>query len=279
MRKRGEAASNSMSTESARIRYYSDPVHDDYAGTNIDTHHVGEEFRYVRKSILWEFVAFIVYYIIAFPLVYLMAKIGLGVKFENRKVLRKLKGTGYFLYGNHTQVLDAYIPPLAAFPKRAYIIAGPDAVSIPGLSHIVMMLGALPIPTGTHAMRNFLKAIKTRCRQKACIAVYPEAHIWPYYTGIRPFPDTSFHYATKLNAPAVAMVTTYRKRKGLFALSKRPGMTVTFSEPMYPDETLAPREAQKELRDRVYNFMKEVSEGREQVEYIQYIYQPKEENE
>ena len=104
-----------MKTE--RVVYYSDPLHDDFAGTNINTCTLGEDFPLIRRGPVWRFLAFVVYYIIAMPLVWLMSKLILGLKFENRRALRQLRGTGFFLYGNHTQLLDAYIPPLAAFPK------------------------------------------------------------------------------------------------------------------------------------------------------------------
>ncbi|MBQ9046123.1 MAG: 1-acyl-sn-glycerol-3-phosphate acyltransferase [Oscillospiraceae bacterium] len=255
-----------------RVQYYSDPVNDDFAGTSINTCEVGADFPYVRSSVLWKGLSFLVYYIIAVPIVFLVSKLYLGLRFENRKAPRSLRGAGYYLYGNHTRVLDAFVPAMAAYPKKAYIIAGPDAVSISGLKHIVMMLGALPIPTELSAMRAFLEAVSQRYKENNCVAIYPEAHIWPFYTGIRPFSDTAFRYPVKENAPVIAMVTTYRKRKGLFQLLKKPGMTVIFSDPMFPDPSLSPRKAQRELRDRVYRFMEETAEGREQVEYIRYCY-------
>lgn len=260
-----------------RVYTYSDPLNDDFAGTNIKTCHVGKEFCYIRTSLLWRVASFLVYYIIALPIVWLVAKLYLGLKFENRSALRKLHGKGFFLYGNHTQILDAFIPPLAVFPKRSYIIAGPDVVSIPGIKHLVMMLGALPIPTYLPALRGLLNAISVRCSQCACIAVYPETHIWPFYTGIRPFPDTAFRYPVSENAPAIAMVTTYRKRKGLFRFFKRPGMTVSFSEAMFPDPSLAPRVAQAELRNRVFTFMETTAGEKNQVCYVRYEYVPKKE--
>ena len=253
-----------------RIVYYSDPLNDDFAGTNINTQEIPANFCYLHRSPLWKIATFLVYYVVAIPLVWLMAKLLLGLKFENRKLLKRLKKQGVFLYGNHTQILDAYIPPLAVFPKKGYIAASPDTVSIPGIRHLVMMLGALPIPSEVAGMRHFLEAIKTRCGEASGIAIYPEAHIWPFYTGIRPFSDLSFRYPVICNAPVVAMVTTYRKRKGLFAFCRRPGMTVTFSEPFYPDRSLPPRESQADLCKKVYDFMCEVSASTEQVEYIRY---------
>ena len=258
-----------------RVYAYSDPLNDDFAGTNITTCRVGKEFRFVRSSLLWRAVSFVVYYVIAFPIVWLVARLYLGLRFENKKVLRQLRGKGFFLYGNHTQILDAFLPAIAAFPRRAYIVAGPDVVSIPGIKYLVMMLGALPIPTEMSAMRGFLDAISLRYRQNACVAMFPEAHIWPYYTGIRPFPDTSFRYPVKENAPAVAMVVTYRKRKGLFRFLKRPAITVSFSEIMMPDRSLTPRKAQRALRNRALAFMEAVAGSKDQICYIRYEYKPK----
>lgn len=258
-----------MKTE--RVIYWSDEQNDDFAGNNITTAKVGQDFKFVRRGVIWRFFAFIAYYVIAVPLVFLVSKLYLGLKFENRKAVKKVGKSGFFLYGNHTRELDAFIPAMAAFPKKAYVIANPDAVSIPMLKHFVMMIGCLPIPTGLEGMRGFLAAVHQRYSEGGVIGIYPEAHIWPFYTEIRSFRDVSFRYPVEEKAPVIAMVTTYRKRSGLFALAKKPGMTVTLSEPMYPDPSLPPREAKRDLRDRVYDFMVKTSSSKENVEYIKYV--------
>ena len=254
-----------------KVVYYSDSLKDDFAGTNIKAQSVGGDFPFLHKSRIWNFAAFLLYYMVASPLVFIISKVYLGLKFENRQVVKKLKNTGFYLYGNHTRDLDAFIPPMVAFPKKAHIIANSDAVSIPFLHNVVQMLGAIPVPDSLSGMKGFTEAVFYRCKEKKCVAIFPEAHVWPFYTGIRPFPDTSFHYPVKDGSPVIAMVTTYRKRKGVFLLSKRPGMTVTLSEPMYIDSTLPPKKAQKELRDRVYSFMTEISSTKENIEYIKYV--------
>ena len=67
----------------------------------------------------------------------------------------------------------------------------------------------------TIAAMNLIRAL--RIKQKRTVAVYPEVHIWPWYTGIRPFPAVSFAYPVKDGVPAVAFVTIYRKRKAVQA--------------------------------------------------------------
>lgn len=260
-----------------RVVYYSDPLRDDFARTGIVSREIGPEFPFQRKSRLWNGLAALLYYCIAVPLVYVLSKVYLGLKIENRRALKAVRGSGFFLYGNHTHYFDAFLPALAAFPQRAYVVANPDAVSLPFLKNLTLMLGVVPIPTKLPAMRSFMATVSRRCGEGCCVAVFPEAHIWPYYTGIRPFPDTAFRYPVRENAPVVAMAATYRRRRGLLRWMKRPAMTVVLSEPMYPDPELSPRKAQEELRDRVYQFMVEVSTTRENVAYVRY--EPKSEAE
>ena len=261
--------------KSEQIIYYTDPIHDDFAENQIKTKRVGEDFSFVIGNKIWNLFAFLLYYIVAIPIVWMIAKVYLGLKFENRDALKKVRGTGFFLYGNHTRELDAFLPALSAFPAKAYIIAHADAVSIPLLKNVVLMLGAIPIPTERNGMRGFLEAVSLRIREKQCVAIFPEAHIWPFYTGIRPFSATSFHYPVITKAPAIAMVITYRKRKGLFRFAKKPGMTISFSEPFYAKDNLSPKAAQKELRNQVYSFMTQVSSEKENIEYIKYVYKPR----
>ena len=142
--------------------YYTDPLNEDFAENKIKTSSVGQDFLYLRRSLIWNGCARFLYYVIAIPIVYLISKLYLGVRFENRRAARKLRGG--FLYANHTRSLDAFIPALCAYPHRAFIIANPDAVSIPFLRNIVMMLGAIPVPTETHAYQSFRKAITKNCR-------------------------------------------------------------------------------------------------------------------
>ncbi|MBP5314065.1 MAG: 1-acyl-sn-glycerol-3-phosphate acyltransferase [Eggerthellaceae bacterium] len=259
-----------------RVIYYTDPINDDFATGKIKTKTVDATHKFVNRNIIWNVSAMILYYLVAAPLILMISKFYLGVKFENRAVLKQVRRGGYFLYGNHTRDLDAFLPALSAFPKRVHIIAHANAVSTPILKHIVVMLGAIPVPSGTSGMKGFLEAVDLRIKEKRCVAIYPEAHIWPFYTGIRPFTETSFWYPVKMRVPAVAMVVTYRRRAGVFRIFKKPGMTITFSEPFFADDKLSPKRAQKKLRDEVYCFMTKISSEKENIEYIKYVRRPHE---
>ncbi len=252
------------------VIYYSDELNDDFAGTDINTCEVKSDFTFVNRNIFWRICEFIVYRVIVTPLVWVFGKVAYGLKIRNRKALRKLKKTGYFLYGNHTQgVMDAFTPTLCTFPKKAHIVVNPDAVSIKGLRQIVLMLGGIPLPTEMKAYKPFRKALETRIKEGKVVTIYPEAHIWPYYTGIRPYKATSFSYPVSMNVPCVAFTTTFRQRK-IFK-NAYPKLTVTLSEPFYPDASLPEKEARQKLRDEVYAFMVSTAAREDNYEYIKYV--------
>lgn len=252
-----------------KVIYYEDALHDDFAGNGIEAKPVPADFPFASRDPFRRLLEFIVYRAVATPLVFLIGKIGFGLKIKNRKALKNLRGTGYFLYGNHTQtMMDAYTPSLAVFPRHAHIVTGPEAVSVPVLRRLVQLLGAIPLPGTMKGYRPFLEALHLRIEQKRVVTIYPEAHIWPWYTGIRPFPDSSFAYAVRENVPVVAFVTTFRRRKVFRNLW--PCLTVTLSEPFLPDKSVPPQEARKKLRDAVYSFMCEKAASPDNYVYYEY---------
>ncbi len=254
----------------SKMIYYQDELNDDFANNNIKACEVPSDFTFVNKNILWRICEAIVYRGIATPLVWVFGKLAYGLKIKNRKVIKKLKKTGFYLYGNHTQgVMDAFVPTLCAFPHKAHIVTSPDAVSIKGIRQLVLMLGGIPLPTDLKGYKPFKRALETRIEQNRAVAIYPEAHIWPYYTGIRPFKNTSFSYPVSMDKPCVVFVTTYRRRK-IFK-NAHPNITVTLSEPFYPDNSLPEKEARQKLRDEVYDFMTSVASGEDNYEYIKYV--------
>ncbi len=249
-----------------RTIYYHDPLRDDFAGTHLKARPLGENFPYIHPSRVWRAASGLAWAALL-PAVWLGNHVWFGVRVRNRRAPRGLK-TGVFLYGNHTQAFpNATMPTLLAFPRRAYVLASPDALSIPLISRLVQMLGAMPVPDTLAGHRPFLRALETRAAEGALIAVYPEAHIWPYYTGVRPFSDASFAYPVRFGCPVVACAVTYRRRLLPFL---PPALTLTLSDPILPNPDAAPGEERRRLRDQVYRFLCQQAE-RNQVRYYDYV--------
>ena len=251
--------------------YYSDPLNDDFAGNSIATKNLPKDFKYIHRNPLWVFFEFIIYNLIVRPLVSLWIKLKYHQHFVGRKKLRQFRKTGYFVYANHTGTdIDAFTPTMLTFPKKDFLICNPDATSIPGIRNLVQMLGAIPTFTDISHARDFRKAIETRIRQKKAIIIYPEAHIWPYYTDIRPFRDISMAYPYDLNVPCFTMTNVYKKR--LFPFVKRPRVVSYVGGPFYADRSLPKQEAKKKLRDELYHEMKRTVDRFPKYEYIRYVY-------
>ena len=246
--------------------YYIDPRNDEFADDNIIPRVIDENYCYVDSSLRWRLGRFIAYRLIATPIAFLYCKLFLHGTFKNRRLLRQVKGKGCFVYGNHTQQIgDPFIPNILLFPRSVYVIVHPNNVSMPVLGKITPYLGALPLPSNLKAMGNFREAIRTRCEQNRVIVIYPEAHIWPYYTGIRDFPATSMKYPVEQDAPCFAMTTTYRRRR----FGRKPRTVTYLDGPFYPDQSLSPRARTQALRDEIYNAMVKRSRQSD-CEYIRY---------
>ena len=126
-------------------------------------------------------------------------------------------------------------------------------------------------------MKHFVDAIEFYNKKGHSIAIFPEAHIWPYYNDIRPFQSKSFLYPVKLNSPVVAYCTVFSKPTGIFKRFRKANIKIYISEPFYPDTSLSVKEAQQKIRDEVYDFMKTTADKYSTYSVIDYIYKPTEE--
>ncbi|MFA5235852.1 MAG: lysophospholipid acyltransferase family protein [Bacilli bacterium] len=251
--------------------YYQDELNDDFANTSINAEKITSDYRYFIQNPFARLGSFLLLYLIAIPIINLMNWFRFGIRVHGRPHLRGIR-TGYILYGNHTHHYDAFIPQaIIARPRKTYIIAHPDAVSIPFVKYLTKGLGAWPLPDTVKGTMRFLEAIERALKQKRVIAVYPEAHIWPYYTKIRPYKATSFQYAARNLVPAVPMVTTFRRPKGCLKAYRKPLMDIHIGVPIYPDPTLTVKENAAMLHERTLAFMNEYASRPDNVAFYEYV--------
>ena len=251
-----------------KIIYYKDELNDEFSSAKIKPRIIDENYKYIEQhGYIWNFCSLICQNIFSMPIKFLYAKIKFRIKFVGKEKLKECKNSGYFIYGNHTQSFaDTFIPSLANFPKRNFFIVNPENVSIKGLKKIVELLGAIPIPSNKEAMKNFLLTLEKRIQKKSSITIYPEAHIWPYYTKIRPFKVVSFKYPVKWNVPAFCITNTYQS----YGKKNNKIKIVSYIDgPFWVEKNLKPKEQEQNLRDRIYQTMVKRSEN-SNIEFIEY---------
>lgn len=247
-----------------RTRYYKS-FEDDFFQVG-KTYNLGKDYEYIKTGIGARFFSSLTYAVaLAVSTVY--CRLFLHVSFKGSKKLRSQKG-GFFVYGNHTQpVGDVFNPALACFPKRIYTVVSVANLHLPVIGKLLPALGALPVPDTLSGMKNFKQAIEKRISDGHPVVIFPEAHLWEYYTGIRPFPDSSFSYPVSLDAPAFCLTTTYQKRR----FGTKPKITVYADGPFYTDESIENRrERTKDLHGRIYAQMRERAKESNYI-YIDYV--------
>ena len=250
-----------------QIYYYSDELNDEFSGSDITPRIIDQNYKYLHKNIFWNIAHFLVQNVLSVPIKVLYAKLKFRVKYIGKEKLKKYKKEGYFVYANHTQVFaDTFLTSNAIYPKRNYLIVNPENVSMKFLGNFVQMFGAIPIPNNKDGMKNFLSAIKYHIQKEHSITIYPEAHIWPYYTKIRPFKTVSFRYPIELEKPVFCITNTYQKRG-----KNKVKITSYIDGPFFVNKEIKGiKEQKRDLRDRVYNTMVERSK-QSNYEVIKYV--------
>jgi len=245
-----------------------DPATADFGapGRVIADRPIDEHYPYRRRNPLWHLVSAILYYLV-FPLPAYAIGLAHGLRFRHREAVRRLGGC--YLYGNHTHWFDAVLPYLLAFPRRAYIVAGPTAVSVPLVRYLVPMLGAIPLNPTPAGKAAFRAACAAAVRRGCPVAIYPEAHEWPYYNGVRDFSPAAFTYPVRTGAPVLPFAVTYRRRP-VFA-RRAPHMTVTVGEAILPEAWQGAADPRTVLRDAVHAWLCDTVAAQHSYAWVDYV--------
>ena len=247
-----------------KINYYK-TFEDDFVQSENQDYVLPDNYKWIHNNIFYRIISNILY-VVAYIFGFLYCKFILKITIKNKKVLKKYKKQGIFIYGNHTQpIADVFIPALICKSKRIYVIANPSNLKVKFIGKVLPMIGVLPIPPKKSHMKELIIAVHQRYKENNAIITYPEAHVSPYYTKIRPFPKTAFKFAVENNAPVFCTTTTYQKRKE----GKKPKITIFVDGPFFVDEKLNKKENQEKLHSCVYNKMQERS-ANSNYEYIEY---------
>ncbi|MCD7882703.1 MAG: hypothetical protein LUI87_03190 [Lachnospiraceae bacterium] len=257
-----------MSVKQGGTTYYYRDYTDDFVESAHQDQTLPEDYRWIHKNIFYRLISAVLYCAaLIFALLY--GRFVLHIRVENRKVLKKAQKTGCFLYGNHTQPMgDVFGPALYCFPMRISAIASPSNLGIPVIGKLLPMLGGLFIPDSMGQMKRFMEAVQYYVGKKRCIVIYPEAHVWPWCTFIRPFQATAFRFPVLYHVPAFCMTTTYQQRKH----GSKPKIVVYIDGPFFAEPGKNKREQQMELHDRIHACM----ESRSRMSTCEYIRYQKE---
>ena len=234
---------------------------EDVVTTSGQDYQLPEDYRYIRDR-WWERLWSAMVYGFFSQVARFWLRWGLHARFVGRKkLLRAPRDKGFFVYGNHTQEFgDPMIALALGFrpvKRRIRALCAPSNLGVPGIGPLIPYLGGIPIAPGRDGLQETEKAVSWCCNNAQPVVIFPEAHVWPWYTGIRPFSSASFHYPVQENLPVFAMTVTYQKRRR----GSRPRTTIYIDGPWIPDPALPEREQKKTLCETVRLAMEVRSES------------------
>lgn len=248
-----------------KIQYFTDFNQD--IVQNTDQHYqLADDYQWIRSDWQFKFLSVLISSL-AKVFGYGFCKLFLRQTFKNIDVLKPYRGKGYFLYANHTQPIgDVFVPMIAGGALRLNIICAQSNLGVPIVGRLLPYGGALPIPLSIHKLSCLIKAVDYHIGRGDFVTIYPEAHVWPYYSQIRPFSASAFHFPIEVDAPSFVMTNTYQKT----VWRRRPRMVSYIDGPFFPDRSLSRKEQQKKLMHDVEMTMKKRAEL-SNIEYIKYI--------
>ena len=234
-----------------KVIYFEDELNDEFSTAKIEPIVIDKSYDYFKcNDKKYDRSSYRIQNFWSMPIKWLYVKLKFHHKIIGKEKFKDSLDTGYFIYANHTQAFaDTFIPSLANYPKRNFLIVNPENISMPHMQDLVEKLGAIPVPGDKESFKNFFEIIEKHIKEGHSITIYPEAHIWPYYTKIRDFKDVSFKYPVKYNTPVYSVTNTYHK--GWF----RTHIISFVDGPFFVDTRLDSKKAQKALRDEVYSTM------------------------
>ena len=246
--------------------FYYDSEKEDFLSQKKDLPRIDENYKY-KKGFFGRIWEFFLHRIVAPPIAFPYIKLCVREKYYGKEKLKPYKKLGYFIYLNHTQpVADAVSPNVMIFPKKLYIIVNKENLALKGIGQATKYLGAIPLPDNLKAAKNFSEAISIALKKGSAIAVYPEAHVWPFYTGIRDFGQESLEPAVKNLAPVFTATRVYKSRGN----GKKPRHEIYIDGPFFPDAEISKKEAREKLKCEILSAMKERA-ALSDVEWIKYI--------
>lgn len=251
--------------------YYTD-YNNNFVETKNQAKTVPENYKFIKKNPLYNLTGcFLSQVLKLVGLIY--GKCALGLKITGKDKLKtfiKSEKKGYFIYANHTLTLGDVFNPGLYNPVRPYYICDSSNLGIPILGPILPMVGALPIPESIRGKKHLFDAISARAKQGKAIVIYPEAHLWPYYTDIRPFEPSAFSFPVRENLPIFTATTVYTKWKH----HKKPRVTIYIDGPFSADQTLDKKARTASLEAQARAAMK----SRAELSTIKYITYKKRDN-
>lgn len=203
---------------------------DDLVESPNQDYRINENHVWFRHGPVFRFF-FSIAYTILFLISWFYVRFRLRARIIGEEKLKPYRGKSFFIYGNHTLTFgDVALTIVINYPRPVSAMMSQANFGIPVVGKVLEWSNMLPVPHTPAEHEGFHREMDALAKQGTAIAIYPEAHVWPYYTKIRPFSDRSFSYPARYGLPVFSSTVTYQKPR----LGRFPRVTVYIDGPFLP---------------------------------------------
>ncbi len=211
-------------------------------------------------SIGGRFLRWILYYMVAFPILNIMNFLIFNLKVEGRANLRGLRGTIFI--SNHVHFLDSGMIASAVFPRSIIPVSHTGNFRIPVAGWFVRRLGCIPIGENYSQRKAFILQSVAKLEQGHSLLIYPEGDLEQSPQSLEEFLPGAFLLAVKTDRPIVPLVITQRPAKGIRRLwSREPFYHLHIGTPMYPAANISGKVRIAELNERAHAYFQKILES------------------
>ncbi|MDR3249130.1 MAG: glycosyltransferase, partial [Treponema sp.] len=205
--------------------------------------------RLLRSNHVKEFFCRVFYFCIAMPILILINRCFFGLKIQNKKNLKKIKGTGAVAICNHVHQMDCTICAVAFTNRKLMFVSQPSNFSLAIAGLFVDILGSVPTPSTPKEIQSFMYTLSKHLRNRRVVLFYPEGERVNYATGLRSFQRGPFYLAIDAQVPVLPMKIIYRPPDGLLKhFKKNPCLTLVIGDPIYPNSLLLNNDAEADIK-------------------------------
>ena len=176
--------------------------------------------------------------------------------------------SGAIITLNHFNPYDSFaierVLKDAGIQKRIYkVIREGNYTNFPGKFGLYFKHdNTLPLSQIPETMEIFEEAVEEILQRGDFIMVCPEQSMWLNYKQPKPFKYGAFKWATLNNVPVIPTFITMRNKDSIAGdETVKQAYNINIGNPIYPDNTLLPKENISRMRDLDYAFCKETYES------------------
>lgn len=175
----------------------------------------------------------ILYHVIAVPVLHLLSRIVFGLKIEGREHLHHLWGA--VLVCNHIHYLDSAMIAAAARGRHVTFATLNQNFDLPIAGWLLRQFGCVPVGESLVEVRAFLNRAQVLLSKGEFVGIFPEGKLEEYCPRLQKFQRGAFLLAVRAGVPVVPMALVQRPVEWYHQFfHRKPFLTLRIAAPIFP---------------------------------------------